>query len=616
MLSGAASAGAPPEQGDTARLIVRARAGLPHGKQQRLLAQHEARRRGHLKRLDAAIVEVPRAKLAGVKAALRRSGAFSTVEEDARVSTTTAPSDPLFALQWGVVQISALESWAISRGAATIPIAVVDTGVDASHPDLAGQILPGYDFANGDADPSDDNGHGTAMTGIIVAKADNAIGVAGIAPEARVLPVKVLDADGTGYYSAVAEGIIYAVDQGAKVINLSLAGADASTTLQSAVDYARAHGAIVVAAAGNYGTGVPMYPAACNGAVAITASDARDQRATFSNYGAWTSLAAPGVGIFTTAPGGSYAGVTGTSPATAVASGAFALLLAANPDMTGADAVARATAKTLDIGTSGWDPYSGFGRVDAYAALVSGEAMRRAPDRTAPTVSLVNPSKDSLVYGIVPVDVAASDNLAVVRVDLEIDRQLYATATTPPFAFAWDTTGLPAGSHKLKATAYDAAGNHASTLEMRLDVTPGVGLLVKRSAVMFGRLPQSDSFSAAAVFSLPDGMIFDSYSDTVTVELSSAEGEVFALTVPPTALIHERTGAVRFTGASTLPSIGTASIRITKNRTGNAYALLLYSRKLNLANIGTTTNLRLMVGSSVLTQAVLFRDSRGRLVVP
>jgi thermitase len=601
----------------TTRLIVRPRVGVFASKQERLLARQGARWRRHLARLDAVVVDVPRRKAARVMAALRRSGAFSDVEEDVRTEAAGIPDDPLFSWEWPAVRINTVESWSVTLGSPGMPVAVVDSGVDASHPDLQGQVLPGYDFVNDDDDPSDDNGHGTAMAGIIAARADNGIGIAGIAPASQVLPVKVLDANGSGYYSTLAEGILWAVDHGAKVISLSLTGPAPSSALQSAIDYARAHEVIVVAAAGNNANSTPTYPAAYEGVVAVAASDYNDQRAWFSSYGSWVSLAAPGMGVMSTKLGGDYGGVSGTSPATALASGAFALLLSADPSLSATDAVTRMTANAVDLGTQGWDPYFGFGRIDAYAALVPGQVVRHVPDHTYPVVKLLSPANLSLVYGLMSVDLSATDNVGVTHVDLIVDQRRQARATVPPFAFAWDTTAVSPGRHTLEVIACDAAGNCAASSRVRVDVTSGVGLLVKRSVIRFGRKPATDAFSVNAMFALPDGEALDPQTDAVDVELTDADGAVFATAVPAASMTPSRTGAMRAQATSTSPVNGDVTVKIVRNRRGNGYHIKLSGHALSLGSVAVgTMNLRVTVGSEVLSQSLSFRTVRNRMVVP
>ncbi len=585
-------------------------------KQQRLLAREGARLRRRLARLGAEVVDVPRSKADRIAARLRQSGAFAVVERDNVARAAGTPDDPMFSWEWGLVRVNTVESWGVTLGSPDVPVAVVDTGVDAGHPDLQGQLLPGYDFVNDDDDPSDDNGHGTAMAGIIAARADNGVGVAGVAPDGRVMPIKVLGSDGTGYYSTLAEGIVYAVDHGARVVSLSLTGPAPSTTLQNAVDYARAHGVIVVAAAGNSGDSTAAYPADYDDVVAVAASDVNDRRAWFSSYGPATALAAPGVGVMTTQMGGGYGGSTGTSPATAMTAGTFALLLAANPGLTVDDAVTRMTENAVDLGTKGWDPYFGFGRVDAYAALMPGQSVRHLPDHTLPVVKLVSPTANSLVYGLVPIDVSASDNVGVTEVDLVVDQQLREKALMPPFSFAWDTSSVSPGRHILQLFACDASGNCAASRKAAVLVTPGVGLLVKHGVVKYGLKPQRDAVSVKAVFALPDGQTLDPDTDTISVELDDGDGTLFATTMPAASMTLTRRGVMRSSTTPSSPADGDVVVRIVRRRRGNGYVLRLRSHSLSLGSAAATMNLRVTVGSAILSQSLSFRNVRRRMVAP
>ena len=259
------------------------------------------------------------------------------------------PNDPAFGDQWYMRRVYAPEAWAVTFGSLTLVVAVLDSGVDRNHPEFYRQfhdpLLPGWDYVNGDNDPNDDYGHGTHVTGLIAAAANNRLGVAGLAPNIKILPLKVLDASGAGDFYNVAKAIRRAADFRAQVINLSLGGLvqfDEQQVLQSAVDYAVARNVLVVAAAGNCAQGGPgcgypnpmFYPAACNGVFAVAASDHFDNWATYSNYKSYVSLTAPGGlaedALLSTVPGG-YGFKYGTSMATALVSGAAALVWTMQP---------------------------------------------------------------------------------------------------------------------------------------------------------------------------------------------------------------------------------------------------------------------------------------------
>jgi Subtilase family/Bacterial Ig domain len=542
--------------------------------------------------------------------ALRRSGLFSAVERDYVAEVAEIPNDPYFSSQWGLPKIAAPLSWELSSGSPAAPVALLDTGVDASHPDLAGQLLPGYDFVNGDADPSDDNGHGTRMAGIIAALRDNGEGISGVAPGTRILPVKVLGSDGTGLYSAVASGITYAVDHGARIVNLSLVGSAPSDLLQSAIDYATAHGVVTVAASGNSGSSDPTYPAASNGVVAVGATNWQDERPAFSNYGDWVALSAPGEDVVTTSLGGTYASSTGTSPAAAFTSGAFALLLAADPGLTRQEAINRMLAGAADLGSTGWDPYFGWGRVDSYAALVPGQVGSPGPDSKRPEVGITSPTKGSLVYGMVPVDLSVSDDQGIGRVELFVDNRLYATATSAPFGFVVDATTFAPGKHKLRAYAYDLSGNSARSKQVNVSFTPGVGLLVTRAKT------RSNSASISALFALPEGTYFDSSRDTVSVQLSGAGGVVLFASAEPAQMQARSASAAKASVDPSIPGSGNVRLSLSQNGGKPVYNLRISAAQLTgMEPSSLQMDLTLQVGTSVLSQSLLFRAKKSDLFV-
>src|SRR5690606_17942169 len=203
------------------------------------------------------------------------------------------PNDPDFSSrQWGPQKVQAPEAWDVTRGSSSTRIAIVDTGVQYDHPDLAGKVVRGYDFVDDDSDPYDGNGHGTHCAGIAAAVTNNGRGIAGMAPNATIYAVRVLNNSGSGTLDDVANGIIHAADSGADVISLSLGASVGATTLKNAVDYAWNKGVVVVAAAGNNGTSLPTYPAYYSNAIAVAATDSNDNKAYFSNYGSsWVDVA-------------------------------------------------------------------------------------------------------------------------------------------------------------------------------------------------------------------------------------------------------------------------------------------------------------------------------------
>lgn len=272
---------------------------------------------------------------------------------------------------WGIRKIRADCVWDLVMPAAgdTI-VAVVDTGVDYTHEDLSGKVLLGYDFMNNDADPRDDNGHGTHVAGTIAATINNNKGVVGIAPNVRILAVKVLGASGSGTSAQVASGIVYAADQGAKVINVSLGSRAPSQTIKDAVGYAWSKGVMLACAAGNTAAlpFIPFYPASFPGCLPVAATDHTDQLAWFSQY-APEGVAAPGVQILSTLPGNQYNAFSGTSMATPHVAGLAALLFSQNPNRTNSRVRDMIQSGTDDMGSPGKDPIFGFGRINVDKAV-------------------------------------------------------------------------------------------------------------------------------------------------------------------------------------------------------------------------------------------------------
>ena len=296
---------------------------------------------------------------------------------DASYWTRQAPLD--------AVRLS--QAWSITHGSRAIRIAIVDTGVDLDHPDLAPRIVTGKDFVNGDGSPDDDAGHGTMVAGIAAATPNNGFGIAGAAWDASIIPVKVLDATGEGTDAEVASGISWAADQGAAVINLSLGGPGDSPVLQQAVQYALAKDALVVAAAGNSASSEPSYPAAYPGVLAVASTDDAGESSSFSNHAPWVDLAAPGEEIFSTVPGDRgtdrYATGSGTSFASPLVTGIAALVRAVNPGWSQTQVASRLEASARDLGPRGIDDSYGHGLVDAAAALGAARQPALPPPRDA-----------------------------------------------------------------------------------------------------------------------------------------------------------------------------------------------------------------------------------------
>jgi|GEM_PF-3233134 len=264
---------------------------------------------------------------------VRANRAFAYAEPNYYARATAVPSDPLFNSQWGPWHVGTPCAWNMQIGNPGMRIAIIDTGVDFVHPDLGGKVLNnGWDFVNNDPLPQDDHGHGTHCAGIAAGMPNNNVGISGMDWNARILPIEVLNAGGSGTYWNVAQGIIYAAhpNQGnAQILSLSLAGGAPSAVLQSAVQFAHSNRRLIVAAASNTGSQNPAYPAFYSEAIAVGASTIDDSQAPFSNYGSWVDVAAPGVNILSslwTSSGSTWASWNGTSMATPMVAGLAGLV--------------------------------------------------------------------------------------------------------------------------------------------------------------------------------------------------------------------------------------------------------------------------------------------------
>jgi len=259
---------------------------------------------------------------------LNRQPEVEYAEPNYRLQIFERATDELADQQWSLGALRAPEAWDLSRGDSRIIIAIIDTGVDLNHPDLKAQLVPGFDLVANDNTPQDENGHGTHCAGIVGAVRNNGIGVSGVAGDCRVMPVRVLDENGAGYTDTVARGIVWAADHGAKILSLSLGGPSPSQTLNDAISYASQKGCIVVCAAGNSNTTQRAYPAAYSKVISVGALDESGNRASYSNFGDWVTVAAPGSNVLSTWPDGRYAFSSGTSMATPQVAGVLGLVWA------------------------------------------------------------------------------------------------------------------------------------------------------------------------------------------------------------------------------------------------------------------------------------------------
>lgn len=311
-------------------------------------------------------------------ASLRHDPRVEFAERDATLRAAAAPNDYWWPSQWSPLKVGAPAAWDLSTGSERTVVAVLDSGLDFSQPDLQGATVPGRDIVNSDADPRDDYGHGTQVAGVAGARSNNGIGVASYCWRCSIMPVKVLGSTGTGSVSNVAAGIVWATDHGARVINLSLGGA-ASATLAEAAQYAYDRGVVLVAAAGNSSSSAPTYPAALPTVIGVAGSDASDQLTGTSNFGSWVEVAAPGCN-FTTGLSSWFGTFCGTSSAAPVVAGVAGLAISLAPGASN-----RQVEEAIES-TAVPQPYVRYGRIDAAGALNAlAGAVAEPPPPTEPT---------------------------------------------------------------------------------------------------------------------------------------------------------------------------------------------------------------------------------------
>ena len=445
-----------------ARILVKAKAGVPETVLGDELGAQNGRVVGKLQHLGVHLAHVPEAAKGHVLLALSHNPRIEYAELDTlMVPAEVIPNDTRFTDEWHLKKIGATLAWD-STSATGVTVAILDSGVDPSHPDLAGKLLAGYnavDQAMGNT--ADVNGHGTAVAGTVGAVTNNNSAVASVAYGASILPVRITNqSDGYAYWSDVARGLTWAADNGAKVANISYA-VSGSSTVSSAANYMKSKGGLVVASAGNGGAdlGIADDP----NIITVSATDSSDNLASWSSYGNVVDVSAPGVGIVTLTNGGGTGSWSGTSFSSPITAGVVALIFAAKSGLSPADAEKILKSSAVDLGATGWDNKYGYGRVSASAAVTQALGLQLTADTTAPTAS-ISLANGATVSGTQGVTVDAKDNVAVTKVELYVGGSLLGTATTSPFQFSWDTTTLANGSVSVEARAYDAAGNSGKSL--------------------------------------------------------------------------------------------------------------------------------------------------------
>jgi subtilisin family serine protease len=441
------------------RILVgfRSNVGLDHARQ--IIAALGARDAGEIPGTDVRILDLPsQASEAAFAHAFSARDEVEFAELDHLLpAEQVVPNDPLYdnLNAWSLPKIAAPEAWSVTTGSSNIVIAVLDSGVDASHPDLASQIVTGWNIYDNNSDTSDVQGHGTSVAGVAAAASNNALGVTSVAWGCRLMPVRVTDTTGMAPESAIASGLTWAADHGARIANVSFY-VTGSRTISSAAKNFQNRGGLVVAAAGNYG--VSETVSNDQYVVTVGATDQSDVLYSWSNRGNNLDLVAPG-SVYTTARFGMYGVGGGTSYASPTVAGVAALVLSLNPSLTGPQVENILKLNADDLGVAGWDPFYGEGRVNAARAVAAAAQIINTRDGVSPSITITSPGQGDTVTGTINVEVSVSDNVGVVKSQLYVDNVLVVSSTTAPFTLKWNTRKLKSGQHVLKSKAFDAAGN-------------------------------------------------------------------------------------------------------------------------------------------------------------
>jgi subtilisin family serine protease len=521
--------------------------------------------KSEIPQIKVKVLNVPEESEAALARALAKNPNIEFAEVNGIAELAMTVNDTYFASEWHLPKIGAPIAWDTSTGSG-VTIAILDTGVDATHPDLAAKIIPGYNFYDNNTNTSDVYGHGTKSAGTAAAVTDNGVGVASVAMNSKIMPIRVAGTNGYATWSALANGTTYAADHGARVVSMSFQNPSSNSTVLTAANYARSKGTVVIGASGN--TSAYDGTVASNLMTIVAATDSTDNRAGWSTYGPSVDIAAPGVSLYTTTNGGGYATWSGTSAATPAIAGVAALVIAKNSSLTASQIDNILYTTTLDLDTPGWDQYYGWGRVDAAAAVaLAASTTGPTPDTLAPSTSITAPVTDTTVSGTIAVNANATDDTGVTKVELHKDGILFATDTTSPYSYTWNTTGTTNGVHTLETKAYDAAGNVGTSATITVTVSnvsdTTLPMVSVTSPVNGSKLPTKGNFTIAASASdnvgvtqidlLLDGVLRTTCMNVTSCSTSVSVRKVSSGTHTITARAYDAAG-----------NSATASVSVTK----------------------------------------------------
>lgn len=430
---------------------------------ERTVSIHRGRTIGRDIRIGLRVVELApgqdeEAALSAVRAA--PGVAAAELDEIIEPEQQVTPNDPLFSSQTHLKYLKAPEAWARTTGSPAVVVAVIDTGVNTAHPDFAGRVVPGWNTYDNNSNTADVAGHGTKVAGTVIATSNNAVGVASVCWNCMLMPIRASQPNGAASYSALAAGLTWAADRGAKVANLSYQ-ISSSSTVTAAAQYFMQKGGLVFAAAGNYGTNDPApdnpFIVTVNGLDTSTGN-----LYSWSNYGNNIDVSAPGCTGMTTLANSTYGTGCGTSYSTPMAAGVAALVYSVNPNFTPAEVLEILKSSATDLGAPGWDILFGHGAVNAESAVLMAVGLQSV-DTRAPSITVLSPVSGAKVKGVIAASASVTDAEGKVRsVVFKIGAATLCTFAAAPYSCSIDTRAFPDGQATFSVVAEDDSGNVAT----------------------------------------------------------------------------------------------------------------------------------------------------------
>ncbi len=387
-------------------------------------------------------------------------------EPDFVVELSFIPNDPWFTnWQKDKVQINAPLAWDSTTGTPNMILAIVDTGVNCNHEDLNGRCVTGWNFYDNNSNTSDVYGHGTAVAGVASAIGNNGLGVAGITWQSKIMPLRVSAIDGTASYSSIASAISYAADNGAKVVNASYQ-IGGSFTINTAADYLKNKGGLLVVSEGNYASDTGYKNS--SSIISVSAVDPSDVLYSWSSFGDDVDVSAPGCTGATTKNDGGYGSFCGTSNSAPEVAGLLMLAWSMDPTLTPDQVQNMLFRSAKDLGTTLWDKYYGWGRVDAGAmiSLVQGGGGGTLPNplpAVAPLVTITAPLDGATLSSNTTISASATSDLKINKMEISINGNIVKTSTRNSITYKWNIRGAQVGTHTVTVRAYDSSDNIGQT---------------------------------------------------------------------------------------------------------------------------------------------------------